>query len=205
MLKIKSIIIFLKTTLFLISLLWTPFLVANTLQMKVSDLNEDVGLIMKQVAKLQLEMEILREENKNLKQELSKIEKIHAKLQFVQETQKNQVKHIERNLKAMRNDTLEEISEKMHKLTLSTNATIKELIDTVNKGNLSQTIVENIHFNDNYPKEGIEYKVKKGDTLSVIALKNNSTTGYIQNANRIKDPKKDLKAGQIIFIPQKTQ
>lgn len=55
-------------------------------------------------------------------------------------------------------------------------------------------------FSNDFPKEGVRYKVMPGDTLSSIAQKHGTTIRHIQNANRIANPN-DLKAGTEIFIP----
>lgn len=55
-------------------------------------------------------------------------------------------------------------------------------------------------FTNDFPKEGVRYKVMPGDTLSSIAQKHGTTIRHIQNANRIADPN-DLKAGSEIFVP----
>ena len=56
-------------------------------------------------------------------------------------------------------------------------------------------------FTDNYPKSGVSYEVQSGDTLSQIAVQFGSKVEYIQNANQINDPARDLRVGDIIFIP----
>ena len=56
-------------------------------------------------------------------------------------------------------------------------------------------------FSDDYPKTGLSYQVQAGDTLSQIAAKFGSRVQYIQNANLIKDPSRDLRIGDTIFIP----
>lgn len=55
-------------------------------------------------------------------------------------------------------------------------------------------------FSNDFPKEGVRYKVMPGDTLSSIAQKHGTTIRHIQNANRIANPN-DLKAGTEIFVP----
>ncbi|HEY1111042.1 MAG TPA: LysM domain-containing protein, partial [Opitutaceae bacterium] len=57
-----------------------------------------------------------------------------------------------------------------------------------------------VSFNENYPKEGIAYVVKQGDTLAVIARKHNAKVNDIINANKITDPSK-IMVGQTLFIP----
>jgi LysM repeat protein len=58
-----------------------------------------------------------------------------------------------------------------------------------------------VHFSSDYPKTGITYTVRSGDTLSAIARKHGSTIKHIQNANKIVNPSRDLKVGETIFIP----
>jgi LysM repeat protein len=58
-----------------------------------------------------------------------------------------------------------------------------------------------VYFSEDYPKTGKPYVVRSGDTLSGIARKHNSTVKYIQNANKIANPAKDLRVGETIFIP----
>ena len=54
---------------------------------------------------------------------------------------------------------------------------------------------------EDFPKEGINYTVQNGDSLAVIAKKNNAKQQDIINANKISDPSK-IRAGQTLFIPQ---
>ena len=60
-------------------------------------------------------------------------------------------------------------------------------------------------FSDDYPKTGVSYTVKPGDTLSAIARAHGSSTKHIQNANKIVNPSRDLQIGQTIFIPMPQQ
>ena len=56
-------------------------------------------------------------------------------------------------------------------------------------------------FPHNYPSSGVSYEVQPGDTLSHIAVKFGSSVESIQNANKINDPARDVRVGDIIFIP----
>jgi LysM repeat protein len=51
-----------------------------------------------------------------------------------------------------------------------------------------------------YPKEGLAYTVKKGDTLAKIAHAHHAQVAHIQAANDIQDPTR-LAVGKVIFIP----
>lgn len=57
-------------------------------------------------------------------------------------------------------------------------------------------------FSDDFPREGISYTVRSGDTLSGIASRHNSTVRDIQNANQIANPA-SIQVGQTLFIPQR--
>lgn len=59
---------------------------------------------------------------------------------------------------------------------------------------------EPVRFSENYPKEGVIYTVKPGDTLSKITQEHHSSVTDLQNANKIADPKM-LQAGQELFVP----
>jgi LysM repeat protein len=58
-------------------------------------------------------------------------------------------------------------------------------------------------FSEEYPKTGVSYEVRSGDTLSGIARAQGSKIKWIQNANKIANPARDLQVGQTIFIPLK--
>ena len=70
-----------------------------------------------------------------------------------------------------------------------------------NAVNAQPSVSTTTHFSEAYPKTGITYEVRSGDTLSKIARKHGSTIKYIQNANKIVNPARDLQVGQAIFIP----
>ena len=68
---------------------------------------------------------------------------------------------------------------------------------------MAESASQPLEFSDDYPKTGLSYEVQPGDTLSQIALKFGSTVRFIQDANQIKDPARDLRIGDTIFIPLK--
>jgi len=53
-----------------------------------------------------------------------------------------------------------------------------------------------------FPATGIGYLVKKDDNLRKIAIRFKSKVSWIQIANKINDPSKDLQIDQKIFVPQ---
>ena len=56
-------------------------------------------------------------------------------------------------------------------------------------------------FGTDYPKSGIKYVVRSGDSISKIAREHNSRQSWILDANEISDPRM-LRVGAEIFIPQ---
>jgi LysM repeat protein len=76
---------------------------------------------------------------------------------------------------------------------------VQVAIDTV--GGAQPKISTPVHFSEDYPKTGVTYTVRSGDTLSAIARAHGSTVKHIQNANKIVNPSRDLQVGQTIFIP----
>jgi len=55
-------------------------------------------------------------------------------------------------------------------------------------------------FPEDYPKEGLNYTVQKGDTLAVISKKTGAKQQDIINANKLADPSR-IAIGQTLFIP----
>ena len=56
-------------------------------------------------------------------------------------------------------------------------------------------------FSEEFPKEGINYTVQAGDTLSGIAKKYGAKLSDVRNANKIADDTR-IRVGQTLFIPQ---
>ena len=88
----------------------------------------------------------------------------------------------------------------MSKVTEALNDYVQSLSRASSSVPASKRAVQ-AEFSDDYPKTGLSYEVQSGDTLSQIALKFGSSVQYIQNANQIKNPTRDLRVGDTIFIP----
>ena len=90
---------------------------------------------------------------------------------------------------------LDEVNKQMNVYVSNINSRLGYIDDSENKRDVKEV------FSDNYPKSGVSYEVQSGDTLSQIAVQFGSRVEYIQNANQINDPARDLLVGDIIFIP----
>lgn len=154
-----------------------------------------------QVKTLRLEIEQMQRENKQLRAQLaaatsssqtdaqisnlsSAIEAVRREFKAADAAQKEQI--------------LSEMNRQMQALAKETEGAIKTVAEAVG----SEPQVETpVHFSSDYPKTGVTYTVRSGDTLSKIAREHDSNIKHIQNANKIVNPARDLQVGQTIFIP----
>lgn len=182
-----------------ISIIFIPLahlsLHAADLDTKVAELSHDFSLVSQELAQLRLDFEDLSQKNQELLQQIQTLQLNIQKNKQYTDTQ---------NAK-----TLTTINKQLQTLISKTppphaSPTVQGKDTPPHPGKSNSLPPSQPNFNNNYPKEGISYTIKPGDTLSVIALKNNSSTNHIQNANRITDPRA-LRPGQVIFIPQKTK
>lgn len=174
---------------------------SDSLRVAVANLSQDVSQMSQQVKTLRLEIEQMQRENKQLRAQLaaatsssqtdaqisnlsSAIEAVRREFKAADAAQKEQI--------------LSEMNRQMQALAKETEGAIKTVAEAVG----SEPQVETpVHFSSDYPKTGVTYTVRSGDTLSKIAREHDSNIKHIQNANKIVNPARDLQVGQTIFIP----
>lgn len=174
---------------------------SDNLRVSVANLSQDVSLLTQSVKTMRLEIEELHRENTRLRAQVaaasstrdtdaqisnlsSAVEALRQEYRAADEAQKQQI--------------LAEVSRQIKALARETQAAI----NTVAKAVDSQPQVEaTVSFSSDYPKTGVTYVVRSGDTLSGIARAHGSTIKHIQNANKIVNPSRDLKVGETVFIP----
>ncbi len=160
----------------------------------VADLSQDIALMDRQIRGLKLDIEILKDNqletlNKSSVRSLElKLNQMSNDLNALKDTVSAQEKRIKQAL-------LDEVAKQMNTYVSQINTQIGF---TENRAN--NTDVKKV-FSDTYPKSGVSYEVQSGDTLSQIAVQFGSKVQYIQDANQINDPARDLRVGDIIFIP----
>lgn len=169
---------------------------SDPLSLKVANMSQDLIALSKEFAQMRLEVESLTRENKILKEQVEHLSLTEAQLK----KQTAQITALNTTLETYKKSMLTEVSHEIDELSKETQKAIDQLAKSIVSNN--EPPKSTFQFSDDYLKEGTSYTVKTGDTLSVIALKQGSTTRDIQNANRIADPR-ELKAGQVIFIPLK--
>jgi LysM repeat protein len=197
----KSILLALLVSLGAISFPSLGSAQSDPLRVSVANLNQDLSLLSQEVRTLRLEIEEMRRENARLRAEVAAstsnrdvqmqmtnlagaIETLRSEYRAADEEQKRQI--------------LSEVSRQIEVLAGETQDALNSVAEVVGSQPQVQTPV---HFSEDYPKTGVTYTVRSGDTLSKIARAHGSTVKHIQNANKIVNPARDLQVGQTIFIP----
>ncbi|MDQ8179967.1 LysM peptidoglycan-binding domain-containing protein [Pelagicoccus sp. SDUM812005] len=179
---------------------------SSNLQYQVANMVEDQRLMMEQMRGLLAEMDEMRRENARLRALVEDFEAKAARQSgsYATVAQVNELMRktaadlsarddvIQRELTAMVNRELQKFAKDVREAVSS--------VPTVAKPDPNVRT----NFSDNFPSTGIPYDVAPGDSLAGIAKKLNSRIDWIQNANKISDPRL-LQVGQKIFVPQASE
>lgn len=165
---------------------------------------QDLRSMRSEIGTLKLEVEALQRENARLQQAVRAARESSENSGDILSVVDVKLAALRRELMAEadanRRKILKELSDKITALAAETEKSMKKLANAINAQPTAAVVPPT--FNDDYPKTGIPYEVKPGDTLSGLADQFNSRVGWIRNANKIVDPRRDLRVGQRIFIPQ---
>jgi len=160
---------------------------------ELASLRQDVNLLQQRVGELALTIEQLNRDNAALQakngQEFATLEQLNKAVADLNRTMQSA-------LAEQKRDVLAHVATQMERLAHQT----QDAINAVAANQAARPAIQTT-FSDNYPKEGISYTVQTGDSLAVIAKKNNAKMQDIINANKISDPAK-IRVGQTLFIPQ---
>jgi LysM repeat protein len=168
---------------------------------RIADLEQDVLQLKTQMGQMNLAMEALQRENAALR---TRLDAGNNRATLVTTTQLDtQLANLRAELiraqDAQKTEIVDEVSRQIERLAQQTQAALQAQAAQAAQAPAAAPAVQ---FSDNYPKTGISYTVQRGDTLSEIARRNNSTVEDIRNANQIVDPRR-LTPGQVLFIPQR--
>ncbi|MBI3886262.1 MAG: LysM peptidoglycan-binding domain-containing protein [Opitutae bacterium] len=157
------------------------------------NLREDVRVLSQRVGELTLSVEQLARDNRELQN--------RANQNYVTVEQLNRAiadlnRVVQGGLADQKREVLAQVAGQMERLAKQTQAAL----DALAKNQASRPALPTA-FTEDFPKEGINYTVQAGDTLSVIARKTSAKMQDIINANKITDPTK-IRVGQTLFIPQ---
>jgi len=189
------------------ALVFTAFgassLSAQTIQplsTELANLSEDVRGLKQRVNELQLRVEQLESQNGELR---SKAASNYVTLAQLNEAVSDLNRSIKSTAANTKQETLQQVAVQMEKLANQMNAALESVASTRSSRPASATTHATpaaTTFSEDYPKEGVNYTVQKGDTLAIIARKTGGKPQDIINANKLSDPSK-IQAGQSLFIP----
>ncbi|PXA04723.1 peptidoglycan-binding protein [Coraliomargarita sinensis] len=177
------------------------FAQSDSLRVTVANLSQDVSQMEQQVKTLRLEIEQMHRLNKQLRAQLAAAtssNQTNAQISSLSTA----IDAVRREYKAadasQKEQILAEMNRQMEVLAKETQKAVNTVAEAVGS---EPQVSTPVHFSSDYPKTGITYTVRSGDTLSKIAREHGSNIKHIQNANKIVNPARDLQVGQTIFIP----
>lgn len=162
-------------------------------RVELANLRQDVMLLTQRVGELTMTVEQLNRDNTTLQ---AKTSQSYVTLEQLTKAVADLNRSMQSALAEQKRETLNQVAGQIERLGKQTNAAL----DAVAKNQATRPVVQT-SFGEDFPKEGVNYTVQPGDSLAVIAKKNNARQQDIINANKLADPSK-LRAGQTLFIPQ---
>lgn len=185
----------LKRLLFLAGLMSACASFARAQAIDIANLREDVRGLTQRVGELSLRVEQLETENASLRNKANSTEPKAVTVAQLNEAVAELHQAIQSAVATAKADTLQQVAVQMEKLAKETNAAL----DSLAKNQASRPSVAT-SFSGDFPKEGTNYTIQKGDTIDLIAKKTGAKAKDIINANKIADPSRIL-VGQTLFIP----
>ncbi len=168
---------------------------AQSPQVEIANLREDVRGLSQRLSELSLRLEQLERENAELRRHTAGVEKTYATMSDVKDAVAEMTKMVRSSVAASKTETLQQVTAGLEKLAKQTNAAL----DSLAKSQATRPAVQT-SFAEDYSREGVSYTVQKGDSLAVIAKKTGAKQQDIINANKLSDPSR-ITVGQTLFIP----
>jgi LysM repeat protein len=159
---------------------------------ELAGLREDVRELRQRVGELSLTVEQLTRENAALQ---VKANQSYATVEQLNRAMAELSRSLQGDLTEQKREVLSQVAAQLEKMGKQTNAAL----DAIAKNQAARPAVQT-SFSDDFPKQGVNYTVQAGDTLSGIAQKNGAKMQDIINANKLSDPTK-IFVGQTLFIP----
>ena len=160
---------------------------------EVANLRQDVALLTQRVGELTMAVEQLSRENAALQ---ARAGQNYVTLEQLNKSVADTNRAMQAALADQKREVLLQIAGQIERLGKQTNAAL----DALAKNQATRPVVQT-SFSEDFPKEGINYTVVNGDTLSGIAKKTGARLADIRNANKIADDTR-IRVGQTLFIPQ---
>ena len=164
-------------------------------QVELANLREDVRGLTQRLGELSLRVEQLERENTELRAHAVTAGKSYVTIAQLNDAVTDLTHAIQSAAAGAKSETLQQVAGQLEKLAKQTNAALESLA----KAQAARPPAPPA-FADDYPKEGVNYTVQKGDTLAEIAKKTGAKQQDIVNANKLADPSR-IAIGQTLFIP----
>jgi len=168
-------------------------------QYQIANIEEDIRVLDERTRKLSLQVEQLTRENTQLREQMDRLDGLTANVVTMAQLNRA-VAEATRGYQSGDREMLLKVTRQVEQLAKQTQAAIDSLAEGV--ASRPSPRKPKVNFTRDYPPNGVMHTVESGDTLSSIASRFESTVGWIQNANKISEPR-DLQVGQTLFIPQK--
>lgn len=169
-------------------------------QYQAANMQEDIRVLDERTRSLQLQVEQLTRENRDIKDRLDEMKELTASVVTLAQLN-NAVAEATRGYQSGDREMLLKVTKQVEQLAKQTQSAIDSLAAGISSQRPSGG-KPMVNFTEDYPKTGVTYTVQPGDTLSSMATRFKSSVRDIQNANKISDPR-GLQVGQTLFIPQK--
>lgn len=166
----------------------------DVLAREVAALRNDVNLLNHRVGELTGTIEDLRRDNAQLQ---SRANQSYVTVAQLNEAIAEMNRTLQSGLAANKREVLQQVATQMERLGKQTQGAL----DALARGQATRPAVAT-DFKEDFPRQGVNYTVQAGDTLSGIAQKLNARVPDIVNANKLADPSK-LRVGDTLFIPQR--
>ena len=162
-------------------------------RIELANLRQDVSQLTQRVGELTMTVEQLNRDNTSLQ---AKTNQSFVTLEQLNKAVADLNRAMQSALAEQKRETLQQVAGQIERLGKQTNTAL----DALAKNQATRPAVQTT-FSEEFPKEGVNYTVVNGDTLSGIAKKTGAKLTDIRNANKISDDTK-IRVGQTLFIPQ---
>ncbi len=179
---------------------------APSLQFQVANLTEDVRLLDERLRQMSIQLEDMRRENNRLRETVAAYESAaesnlakFATVSQLEEALRQAVAALEKRDELLKREVVADVGKTVDAFAKKVNSALKGVSGIAPP----DPTVKNVFSTEGIPTEGTPYTVAPGDSISSIAQKLNSRVDWIQNINKISDPRL-LQVGQMIFVPQES-
>lgn len=174
---------------------------SDNVRITVANMKQDLAAMVQHVKALRLEVEQLQRDNQRLQQAVEAAQS-NRRVEVQVSALKASVEQLRADYaaadQAQKAVILKQVTEQINVLTREMESALEAVAKAVGS---QPSAPKRVEFSEDYPKTGFSYVVKPGDSLSRIARNEGSKVKWIQDANQIVNPSRDLKVGQTIFIP----